>query len=455
MPTVLNNIGISGDYGQIVFRNDGINNLIDLSHSNTRIVAYDMSINNILKAGQVLGTKSGKVIELSGNALLVPVGTDNQRPNNPTGDVNLGEIGMMRYNTTSNTFEGYGPTAWGSLGGVINTQQTTFVEAIDQHENPDISSNSIQFTTSGELVAVINYDGNVGIGTTNPQYLLDVYGPNQTFINIGVGPGATNSNGSLQLIKGDNARIRTTGSDDVLFDTNSSERMRIKDTGEVGIGTDSPVAQLDVSGDVHIKGMLTGYGTGTGGNSVSYFGLRHANPVGFTHNQFLLRDNGDIYLGSKKDGQIAFFNGDPSNRANEFMRLQNGNLEVHDGDISLNGNILALGDISLNGKLYATNDVSFNENINVGGDASFNSSLSIDGDLNVDTNATISGNLDIKTNATVDNDLHVKNDATIDNDVVVNGSGTIEKDFHIKRHLTVDGSLSFWVISFKEIPSFK
>ncbi len=27
MPTVLNNIGISGDYGQIVFHNDGTNNI--------------------------------------------------------------------------------------------------------------------------------------------------------------------------------------------------------------------------------------------------------------------------------------------------------------------------------------------------------------------------------------------------------------------------------------------
>ena len=106
MPTVLNNIGISGDYGQIVFHNDGTDNIIDLSHSNARIVTHDLSINNTLQAGQILGTKSGKVIELSGNALLVPVGTDNQRPDNASGAVGVGEIGMIRYNTTSNTFEG-------------------------------------------------------------------------------------------------------------------------------------------------------------------------------------------------------------------------------------------------------------------------------------------------------------------------------------------------------------
>ena len=110
-------------------------------------------------------------------------------------------------------------------------------------------------TGAGEKVR-INKDGNVGIGTDNPGFLLDVYDTAQTIVNVGVGTGATNSNGSLQLIKGDNARIRTTGTDNLIFDTNSSERMRIKDTGNVGIGSASPGYKLDVAGDIRASSNI-------------------------------------------------------------------------------------------------------------------------------------------------------------------------------------------------------
>jgi len=48
----------------------------------------------------------------SGNWVQVPDGTTAQRPGSPT-------VGMFRYNTTTNEFEGYfGSTpAWGAIGG--------------------------------------------------------------------------------------------------------------------------------------------------------------------------------------------------------------------------------------------------------------------------------------------------------------------------------------------------
>ena len=252
MPTVLNNIGISGDYGQIVFHNDGTDNIIDLSHSNATTVTHDLSINNTLQAGQILGTKSGKVIELSGNALMVPVGTDNQRPDNASGAVGVGEIGMIRYNTTSSTFEGYGPTAWGSLGGVINTQQKTFVEAIDEHSNHDISSNSIQFTTSGELVAVINADGRVGIGSTNPEHLLDVAGNVRFQDNLYLGT-STDSSNSIQSHAILNLNSNNGG--ETRFYTDGTQKMVLTTEGRLGIGKTQPHGSyaLDVSGNIKIS----------------------------------------------------------------------------------------------------------------------------------------------------------------------------------------------------------
>jgi hypothetical protein len=42
--------------------------------------------------------------------LRVSANTEANRPGSPV-------IGMIRYNTTSNTFEGYSSTGWGAIGG--------------------------------------------------------------------------------------------------------------------------------------------------------------------------------------------------------------------------------------------------------------------------------------------------------------------------------------------------
>ena len=49
-------------------------------------------------------------IDLAGTtAVKVPTGTTLQQP--------TGVTGMLRFNTTTNSFEGYNGTAWGAIGG--------------------------------------------------------------------------------------------------------------------------------------------------------------------------------------------------------------------------------------------------------------------------------------------------------------------------------------------------
>jgi len=92
---------------------------------------------------------------------------------------------------------------------------------------------------------VIDNAGKVGIGTISPSESLDVSGGNIAMTSSGgtlyakITPGASETD-----LAADGARALT-------FTTNSTERLRITDTGLVGIGkTPSAGVELDVVGDI-------------------------------------------------------------------------------------------------------------------------------------------------------------------------------------------------------------
>ena len=92
----------------------------------------------------------------------------------------------------------------------------------------------------------------------------------------------------------------------------------------IGIGTPPHNDyKLDVNGDVRINGGVVGKGSLNDG---VYFPLRHSEFK--EHEQILMRNNGDIYMGSGKDREITFFNGNPTERKNEFMNMKNGNVGI-------------------------------------------------------------------------------------------------------------------------------
>ena len=65
------------------------------------------------------------------DAIQIPVGDTSERPGASNAVYSAVRSGMMRYNTTTNKFEGYSSGQWSSLGGVENVSSNVKIVATD------------------------------------------------------------------------------------------------------------------------------------------------------------------------------------------------------------------------------------------------------------------------------------------------------------------------------------
>ena len=133
---------------------------------------------------------------------------------------------------------------------------------VDTSGNVSIPTGTLTVSGTGNS----SIAGNVGIGTASPTDTLDVDGgirlstsgriqgrsyPYTT--NIGSGANATTTN--ITAGSTDKSEISLVGGDvgdRIEFKTNSTERMRIDASGNVGIGTTSPAEKLEVNGSIKV-----------------------------------------------------------------------------------------------------------------------------------------------------------------------------------------------------------
>ena len=400
--------------------------------SSTLAVTNDASLNADLFVSANMGINTAPnsdiVLDISAtNAMRLPKGQNADRP--VQNGANSSYKGIIRYNAEQDQFEGFGAgNAWGSLGGVKDVDQDTYISA---EVSAGTDNDQLQFYTAGTQRMIIDSDGdasfNHGVnvtGVTTMESTLVVDGDASLNSNLFVA-GDLSLNGDL-TIQGNLAVYQTTDTLTINTTVNNYEVIVTNDlslNGEffasgdvsmngnayvkqnVGIGT-APHSNLalDISAN---DGIRVPHGTEaqrpSASGSTEYGIIRYnTDAQGFEGYGIAgwaglggVKDiDGDTEITAQQGGVdtdvLAF-----TTNGTQRMTLSTTDLSINtrvllEGDASLNvgGTTLLKGVVDMESDLYVDGDVSLNTRLFVGGDVSFNNDLKVYGTIDVSDGIT-------------------------------------------------------------------
>ena len=162
---------------------------------------------------------------------------------------------------------GVSGTAWGLLleGGVPTDSSTIPAVTVRGNIGNAALANSPIFTVataSGSELFRVGATGNVGIGTTTPNFNLDVNrGAGSSDVVLGIDANGSSTFSPMLYFRNTGTAIsKIMSAKDLQFqNTDGTALLYLKSTGSVGIGTTTPssTVKLDVNGNTNVTGDLT------------------------------------------------------------------------------------------------------------------------------------------------------------------------------------------------------
>ena len=224
-----------------------------------------------VKHGMVgIGTEEPTVtVQIVGeDSLQIPVGGTAERPQS-----NIVRTGMIRYNTDLYRYEGYGSTnTWGSLGGVIDNEQTTYITVLANDNVTD--AHAVRFFVNGVEIADFDASGRLGLRTPTPTVSLDIEGTDA--IRIPVGGTQERPTGITGMIRYNQDLHRYEGYNDFSVWSTLGGVIDLSQTTYISVSSD------DGSSDVHkIRFFVSGSEVMnvTASNALGSLGLNTTDPL--------------------------------------------------------------------------------------------------------------------------------------------------------------------------------
>jgi hypothetical protein len=217
-------------------------------------------------------------------------------------------------------------TTVGDITGITSgsnitvTDPTGPVPTVALSTNVDVAG-TLDVTSLGTFDASVTVAGNVGIGTDSPSAKLHTVGSglfsSASYVEVGVDQtdsgkismGVTSSSADGFINVGNTGAGHVATDPSIKFLTNSSEKMRITNTGNVGIGTATPSEKLDVIGNAEVSGNFQFTG-GVTHYIKTMSGGSDASPIVFRMwdgsqnvDVMTLKENGNVGIGTTSPAQ--------------------------------------------------------------------------------------------------------------------------------------------------------
>jgi hypothetical protein len=248
---------VAGRTGAVVLANTDISGLGTMSTQNANSVAVTGgSVNGTTVGASTASSGAFTTLSASGNVTLAAL-TATRVPYASTGGL-LVDSANLTFNGTTLTSAGFAGPINGTVGattansGAFTTLSASGVTTVQAGSaaapaittsgdtNTGIffpAADTIAFAEGGAEVARFDSAGNLGIGTTSPNYVATLYKASLPVLQLANSTsGSTASDGLLMYLNGSNAVISNQETGSLAFETSGLTRATLDSSGNLGLG---------------------------------------------------------------------------------------------------------------------------------------------------------------------------------------------------------------------------